>query len=143
MRFAATLISLLAIPFAAHAGELKLVINNSGLSGKTLFVAVHSNADEFPMSCDKAIKWTVIATGDQTELSIKDIAAGDYAVSVFADVNDNGKLDTNFIGMPKEPVAVSRDAKGKFGPPKFADAAFKVGEGVDTQTITFKRSSHE
>jgi len=133
----------LVLPFAAHAGELKLVINHPGVSGKMLFVAVHSNADEFPNSSDKAIKRTVLATGEKTELSINDIAAGDYAVSVFVDVNGNGKLDTNFIGMPKEPVAVSRDAKEKFGPPKFADAAFKMGEGTDTQTITFKRGSHE
>lgn len=128
----------LALPFAAQAGELKLVINSSGLSGKNLFVAVHSIAADFPMKDDKAIKGAVIATGDRTELSIPNIAMGEYAVAVFADVNGNGKLDSNFIGMPKEPVAVSRDAKGRFGPPKFADAAFKLGEGVTRQTITIK-----
>jgi len=128
----------LALPFAAQAGELKLVINSSGLSGKNLFVAVHSIAADFPMKDDKAIKSSVIATGDRTELSIPNIASGEYAVAVFADVNGNGKLDSNFIGIPKEPIAVSRDAQGRFGPPKFADAAFKVGDGVTTQTITIK-----
>ncbi len=128
----------LAFPFAAQAGELKLLINNSGLTGKTLFVAVHSIAADFPMNDDKAIKRAAIATGDKTELSIPNVTSGEYAVAVFADVNGNGKLDSNFIGMPKEPVAVSRDAKGRFGPPKFADAAFLVGDGVTTQTITIK-----
>lgn len=132
------LIFALALPFAAQAGELKLLINSSGLSGKTLFIAVHSIAADFPMHDDKAIKSAVIATGDKTELSIPNIASGEYAVAVFADVNGNGKLDSNFIGMPKEPVAVSRDAKGRFGPPKFADAAFLVGDGVTTQTIIIK-----
>jgi uncharacterized protein (DUF2141 family) len=128
----------LVLPFAAQAGELKLLINSSGLSGKTLFVSVHSIATDFPMNEEKAVKRSVIAMGDKTELSIPNIASGEYAVAVFADMNGNGKLDSNFIGMPKEPVAVSRDAKGRFGPPKFADAAFQVGDGVTTQTITIK-----
>ncbi len=142
MRFPAILFAV-ALPFATQAGELKLVINNSGLSGKNLFVAVHAVAADFPSKDDSAIKRVVIATGDKTELSLPNITAGEYAVAVFADVNGNGKLDNNFIGMPKEPVAVSRDAKSHFGPPKFADAVFQVGEGVTTQTITFKRESHE
>ncbi|MDD2686277.1 MAG: DUF2141 domain-containing protein [Gallionella sp.] len=132
------LIFALVLPFAAQAGELKLLINNSGLTGKTLFVAVHAVAADFPMNDEKAIKRAAIATGDKTELSIPNVTSGEYAVAVFADVNGNGKLDSNFIGMPKEPVAVSRDAKGRFGPPKFADAAFLVGDGVTTQTITIK-----
>jgi hypothetical protein len=38
--------------------------------------------------------------------------------------NSNGKLDRNFMGSPKEGVGASNDAKGSFGPPKFADARF-------------------
>jgi uncharacterized protein (DUF2141 family) len=128
----------LVLPFAAQAGELKLVINSAALSGKTLFIAVHTIAADFPTNDDKAIKRDIIAKGNQTELSIPNLAPGEYAVAVFADVNGNGKLDTHFIGVPKEPMGVSRDAKGNFGPPKFADAAFKVGDGVTTQTITIK-----
>jgi uncharacterized protein (DUF2141 family) len=128
----------LALPFAAQAGELKLVINSPGLSGKNLFVAVHSIAADFPMKDDKAIKSAVIATGDKTELSFPNIAPGEYAVAVFADLNGNGMLDSNFIGVPNEPVGTSRDAKGRFGPPKFADAVFKVGAGVTLQSINIK-----
>ena len=128
----------LVLPFAAQAGELKLTLLGQGFTGKGLFVAVHSNAHDFPTRDDKAIKSAVIATGDKTELTIPNIAPGEYAIAVFADVNGNGKLDSNFIGWPIEPHGVSRDAKGRFGPPKFADAAFRVSEGVTRQTITIK-----
>ncbi len=128
----------LVIPFASQAGELKLIINSSGFSGKTLFVAVHANADDFPSKDDNAIKRAVTATGDKTELTIADISPGEYAVSVFADLNGNGKLDTNLLGIPKEPIGATRDAQGRFGPPKFADAAFKVGNDLTTQTINIK-----
>jgi len=74
---------------------------------------------------------TAAATESSTEDPvIVEIALppGEYAVHVFHDVDDNGKMKTNFIGIPKEPTGVSNDAKGKFGPPKFVDAKFAVGD---------------
>jgi len=47
-----------------------------------------------------------------------------YAVSVFHDENYNGKLDTNLLGIPREGVGASNDARGNFRPPKFGAAAF-------------------
>ena len=65
-----------------------------------------------------------------------DVEPGDYAVSVHHDDNDNGKMDTNFIGIPKEPIGLSNDAVPKFGPPKYKDAVFPVGEdGVKMSII--------
>lgn len=52
------------------------------------------------------------------------IPAGVYAVACFHDENGNGKMDTGFLGIPKEGIAVSNDAKGFMGPPSFKDAAF-------------------
>ena len=51
---------------------------------------------------------------------------GVYAVSVFHDENNNKKMDTNFIGIPKEPTGCSNGAKGFMGPPKYKNAKFKV-----------------
>ena len=56
-----------------------------------------------------------------------DVEPGEYAISVHHDDNDNGKMDTNFIGIPKEPTGLSNGAVPKFGPPKYKDAAFRVG----------------
>jgi len=61
-----------------------------------------------------------------------DVEPGEYAISVHHDDNDNGKMDTNFIGIPKEPTGLSNGAVPKFGPPKYKDAAFRVGnEGLE------------
>ncbi|HZW26561.1 MAG TPA: DUF2141 domain-containing protein [Gallionella sp.] len=129
------ILAALLMPPGSHAGELKLVFQGADFSGKALFVAVHSSAADFPASDDKTIRSMITATGTSTELLIHDIPAGEYAVAVFVDMNGNGKLDRNFIGIPGEPTGTSRDAQGRFGPPKFKDAAFKVGEGVTSQTI--------
>lgn len=69
-------------------------------------------------------------------LTLSGVAPGDYAVTVYHDENDNGKLDTNWIGIPKEPVAVSNNAKGRMGPPKYKDAMFRVGSERKTLQIS-------
>ena len=46
--------------------------------------------------------------------------------SLNTDANENEKLDTNFLGIPKEQFGFSNDAKGSFGPPSFESASFEV-----------------
>lgn len=58
--------------------------------------------------------------------TFENLPAGEYAISVFHDENSNGKLDTNFMGIPKEAYAASNDAKGFMGPPKYKDAKFQA-----------------
>ena len=62
---------------------------------------------------------------------------GRVAVSVRHDVDDNGKLDTNAVGFPKEPYGFSRDAPLRtFGPPRFEDVVVDVGAPIH---VTLRR----
>lgn len=56
----------------------------------------------------------------------KQVPAGIYAVSYVHDRNENGKMDTNFMGIPKEDYGCSNNAKGLMGPPKWEDAKFEL-----------------
>ncbi len=56
------------------------------------------------------------------------IPHGTYAISVLHDENGNGKMDTNWIGIPKEGGGASNDAKARFGPPKYEDAKFVLAQ---------------
>jgi len=51
---------------------------------------------------------------------------GKYAIRYFHDENSNDKLDTNFLGIPKEGYGFSNDAYGNFGPKDFKDWLFEV-----------------
>lgn len=51
---------------------------------------------------------------------------GSYSVSLFHDENLNGKLDSNFVGMPQEGYGFSNNPPKGFGPPKPELTAFKV-----------------
>ena len=92
--------------------------------------ALFSSAADFPKKMDKAIahEKSEISGGHAT-CEFHDVPSGTYAVSVFHDENSNGKLDTNFLGIPREGVGASNNAKGHFGPPKFSAAAFQHTAG--------------
>ena len=58
--------------------------------------------------------------------------------SVFHDEDNNKQLNTNFVGMPKEGIGVSRNAKGHFGPPKYEDAKFELNKAGESMVISLK-----
>ena len=62
---------------------------------------------------------------------LKDVPAGDIAILVYVDENENGLIDKNFIGIPKEPLGISNNYRPK-GPPAFNRAKFTVVAGAET-----------
>ncbi len=115
-------------------GENVIHVEISGLRNDTgqMLCALYSSAqaDAFPKKADKAVaRLTAKIADGQAVCEFTGIAPRTYAVSVVHDENSNGKLDTNFIGMPREGVGASNDAKGHMGPPKFGAAAFQYAGG--------------
>ena len=92
--------------------------------------SLYSSADGFPKSSTKAIAHSTSPVANrQADCEFDGIQPGTYAVSVFHDENSNGRLDTNFIGIPREGVGASNNARGHFGPPSFRDASFGYAGG--------------
>ena len=58
-----------------------------------------------------------------------------YAVSVYLEENNNKKLDTNFLGIPKEPVGGSNNPKSRMGTPHFDDSVFTFDSTHSTVVI--------
>lgn len=66
------------------------------------------------------------------------IPSGTYALVVLHDENMNGKLDTNWLGVPKEGYGFSNDAKVAFRAPLFSDASFVFDGNILDLTITLR-----
>jgi uncharacterized protein (DUF2141 family) len=66
----------------------------------------------------------------------EDIPPGTYALAVFHDENMNGKLDTNWLGIPKEGYGFSNDVKPLLGTPPFSAASFQY-DGEPDLTISY------
>jgi len=117
---------------APAAAENVIHVEISGLRSDKgqMLCALFSSAEAFPTKADKAIaRLTVKIAERQAVCDFTGVAPGTYAVSVVHDENSNGKLDRNFIGMPREGVGASNDAKGHMGPPKFSAASFPYKGG--------------
>ena len=68
----------------------------------------------------------------QARCDFEDIPPGTYALAVIHDENSNGKLDTNWLGIPTEGYGFSNDAKGLLGAPSFSAASFPYdGRNLD------------
>lgn len=70
----------------------------------------------------------------KTIIIFKNLKTDIYAFSLFHDLNENKKLDTNFFGIPKEPYRFSNGEKGRFGPPKFDKVKFDFNRDMVIKT---------
>ena len=91
----------------------------------------------FPRKHRRALRRTwVDVKGDTVRCVFKRTGLGEYAASVFLDINRNGKLDTNAIGSPSEPWGVSQNSTSKrSGPSLYKDAKFEYEGGAVTIPI--------
>ncbi len=118
-------------------GNLKVVVHNiKSKSGQVGFF-LYNSENGFPGHTEKALlSGYVKTTGNAVEYTFTNLAMGTYAVYVYHDENNDKKLTTNFIGMPKEGIGVSNNAKGHFGPPKYIDAKFDFNKSEYTIMIS-------
>ena len=129
---------------AAESGsDTPLRIELTGLQSVegVLYIAVYDSDDTWLGEKTVLEHSVVIADAREGELVATEVRLppGEYALSIFYDANDNGELDTNFIGIPKEPIALSNNARPRFGPPKYEDAVFALGSEPLTQRIDMKK----
>jgi len=128
---------LMAAAASASAGTLTVVVEGAQGRQGAVRVAMFRDAAGW-LKPDAAIRADIAAldsvSGTSVTFVYPDLPAGRYALSIFHDVNNDGKLGTNPAGIPIEPYGFSRDARGRFGPPAFDDAAIDV-QGDQRVTI--------
>jgi uncharacterized protein (DUF2141 family) len=66
------------------------------------------------------------------------VKPGRYAAKAFHDVDGDGEMDMNLMGIPTEPFAFSNNAPARGGPAKWSAAAFEVGPQGAAQTLVIR-----
>ncbi|MDG1529618.1 MAG: DUF2141 domain-containing protein [Polaribacter sp.] len=128
-----TVVLVIASFFSSHGQEntnFTITVNMTGMKSDKgdVYVALYNAKKDFLKT---TFKTSIVKIVDQKATAIfTGLEKGVYAISVFHDKNDNKKMDTNFLGIPKEPIGMSNDAKAFMGPPKFKDAKFMVAADV-------------
>lgn len=102
-------------------------------------VSLFNQAKGFPGKYANAYKITRSAIkGRQATIEFADLPYGFYAVSVIHDENMNNKLETSFIGIPKEGCGASNNPKSFMGPPSFDASKFELKSNSKIIEIVMK-----
>jgi len=126
-----------ALPDKEPATAIRVHIEGLHSDRGQVICALFAAADDFPKRVDQAFaRTTAQIMARHATCEFPNVPAGIYAISVFHDENGNGKLDTNWLGIPREGVGASNNPKPRMGPPKFAAAKFQHSQGsMDVEII--------
>ncbi len=110
---------------ATHS--VTVVVTGADRDGGQLGAALFSAAPGFPGDRAKAAQTLLRPrTAPVDSFVFKAVAPGTYAVSVYHDLNSNGKLDSNLFGVPKEPWGTTAKVRPSMRAPRFTEAQFDV-----------------
>ena len=110
---------------ALSPASLKVVLTGFRNNKRHASVTLFNNERAFPKSPEKSLRTVYVTVNNNKAMAVfENLQPGEYAISVYHDENNNQNMDTNFLGIPKEGVGASNNAKGHFGPPEYKDAKF-------------------
>lgn len=102
-------------------------------------VSIYNSQEGFPGKYANAFR--IIRSsikGKLATIEFPDLPYGFYAVSVLHDENLNNKMETSFIGIPKEGCGASNNPRSFMGPPSFEDSKFEIKSNSKTIEIRLK-----
>jgi uncharacterized protein (DUF2141 family) len=87
--------------------ELRNIKESSG----RVYIAIYNSETSYKK--DIPFKSFIIESSKNIINITDTFPEGYYVISAFQDLNNNGRLDLNFLGIPKEPIALSNyDGRG-------------------------------
>lgn len=136
--FVLTVLALGAAPGTAEASGqgASVRVEWQGLRSHKGVVRLCLTADKryFPDCSKDPASVRLSVSAQQPDAELPGIAPGHYALSLVHDENGNGRLDT-IAAIPREGFGFSRNPPIRFGPPRFADTLFAVGNDTVIQSI--------
>ncbi len=128
-----------AIADENRTGTLTVVISDFQSSDGNAMVALSNSRESYEQGPDAAFAKRKSKVADGTaRVVFKDLPYGEYGISLYHDRNSNGELDRNVMGIPAEPYAFSKNARGMFGKPDWDKVRFAVNSAAKQIKISFK-----
>jgi uncharacterized protein (DUF2141 family) len=124
---------------AQQSGDIDVTVTGIKSDDGQVLVALFNGKDGFPGESDKAFaRYKASIKNGVARFRIADVPYGIYAIALVHDENSNGKMDRNFLGIPKEGFGASNDPKALFGPPSYDDSTFTLQQEKMKLTIKMK-----
>ena len=105
-------------------GRLEIIINGFSNNDGDCWFALDNSEEVYESEDTVWIGKILQIENNEVIVVIDSLEYGEYAVKVFHDENRNGKLDTDFLGIPDEDYGFSNNVSSWFGPPSWKGAKF-------------------
>jgi uncharacterized protein (DUF2141 family) len=119
----------------AQAARLEVVVANVRSGKGHVRVAVCTAETFLKDTCQRTSE--VKSAPGQVMVTL-DVPPGTWAVQAYLDEDDIKRIPRNFLGIPTTGLGFSNDAPFRFGPPRFADAAFRLEPGGTRIRLTLR-----
>ena len=123
-------VAMLAWPASdARAARLTVEISSAAGTGGSIEVSLFNSADTFMK--EPFLQQSGAPDGDgRLQVVFAAVPEGQYALVAVHDENDNGMLDSGFLGFGSEAYGFSNGVRPWFGWPGFDRAAFAVEDDL-------------
>lgn len=123
----------------SQSARQTLVFNNLDKKEGEIYIAWYNKEADFTKE-DKIHLAKVVEVKDKNSIAVvfENLIPGTYAIAAFFDQNGNGKMDTNFLGIPKEKYGFSNNARPMMRAATFKEASFAVSNKENTISIKLK-----
>lgn len=135
---------LLFIPNAeSQSGVIvaKLQVEITGIRNDrgVVLLSLYNQAEGFPDNPNRSIsKRMLTSVAGKVIMEWNGLAEGSYAIAVLHDENADGKMNTNFVGIPTEGFGFSNNKLGVAGPPSFQRASIELKGGTNRALIKLR-----
>lgn len=110
---------------AESSATIQLEVSDFRNNQGTLNCRLFTKASDFPEG-DGVQTVRVPITGRSSSCSFPNVEPGTYAVAVVHDEDANGRLDKNFVGVPREGYGVSNNKTYALSMPKWSESQFVI-----------------
>ncbi|MBV6646135.1 MAG: DUF2141 domain-containing protein [Cyclobacteriaceae bacterium] len=124
-----SIVFMLSASLLVAQGKINVRVNEIETDKGDILVNLYASGDGFPNDLKKAHQFKKVSPQKgSVSVIFENVPYGTYAVSIAHDENQNGEIDTNLIGFPKEPVGASN--QDSFGRPTFKKSQFSLSQEI-------------
>jgi uncharacterized protein (DUF2141 family) len=112
---------------AGYTSNLVIKLNSLKNTRGRVCLTVFSGPKGFPSGGKgSSLKTSRCAAANSGSVTFTNLPLGNYAIAAIHDINSDGKLNTNPLGIPSEGFGFSNNPPLRFGPASFSDSQIFV-----------------
>ena len=118
---------------------LRVAVTNIAEATGMIWVGIYTGEDDFLIKEKARLVGVKITQTGTAYIDLPEMQVGkEYALAFFHDVDNDGDMNTNWLGLPTEPWAFSGEPKTRLRLPRFHEVSFQVQAKKDATTVRLR-----